>query len=244
MLSSTLKPAEDRGLLRQVADAEARALIHRQVRDVVAVELDLALVGLDQPGDHVEHRGLAGAVRPEQPDRLTAPQREAHALHDLAADEALLNAVDRERTGLADDRRELARALRFSEHAFERTRGWRLRGPLEQRGWRGRVAIDAILRLGGIAPQVGRRNRLPVEIALRTVPDRLRRNALALAERHALGRGEIHLLGMAIGHRLGDRAEIDAPERWLRRRRSRPSAAKRLEKIQHAVSMLPKSPQP
>ena len=30
--------AEDRGLLRQIADAEARAAIHRQIGDVLAVE--------------------------------------------------------------------------------------------------------------------------------------------------------------------------------------------------------------
>ena len=32
--------AEDRGLLRQIADAQPRAAIHRKARDVVAVELD------------------------------------------------------------------------------------------------------------------------------------------------------------------------------------------------------------
>src|SRR6185369_17288353 len=58
--------AEDRGFLRQIADAEPRALIHRQLGDVVAVELDRAAIGLDQAGNHVEHGGLAGAVRAEQ----------------------------------------------------------------------------------------------------------------------------------------------------------------------------------
>ena len=37
--------AEDRGLLRQIADAEAGALVHRQGGDVLAVELDRAVVG-------------------------------------------------------------------------------------------------------------------------------------------------------------------------------------------------------
>ena len=36
------QPAEDRRLLRQVADAEARAPIHRQMRHVEAVDLDAA----------------------------------------------------------------------------------------------------------------------------------------------------------------------------------------------------------
>ena len=58
-----VEAAEDRRLLRQIADAEPGALVHRQRGDVVAVELDAAAVGFDQPGDHVEDRGLAGAVR-------------------------------------------------------------------------------------------------------------------------------------------------------------------------------------
>jgi hypothetical protein len=41
--------AEDRGLLRQVADAEAGAAVHRQLGDVVAVEVDHAAVGLIRP---------------------------------------------------------------------------------------------------------------------------------------------------------------------------------------------------
>ncbi len=85
--------AEDRGFLRQIADAEARALIHRQLGDVVAVELDGAAIGLDQAGDHVEHRGLAGAVRAEQADRLAAAHIDADAAHDLAGAETLFHAM-------------------------------------------------------------------------------------------------------------------------------------------------------
>ena len=64
--------AEDRGFLRQVADAEAGAAVHGQPRHVAAVEGDAAGVGGDQAGDHVEHGGLAGAVGTEQADRLAA----------------------------------------------------------------------------------------------------------------------------------------------------------------------------
>src|SRR5205085_5266684 len=77
--------AEDRGFLRQIADAEPRALIHRQLGDVMAVKLDGAAVGLDQAGDHVEHRGLAGAVRTEQADRFAAADIDADAAYHLAA---------------------------------------------------------------------------------------------------------------------------------------------------------------
>ena len=42
--------------------------------DVVAVELDGAVVGRDQAGDHVEAGGLAGAVGAQQAHHFAAPQ--------------------------------------------------------------------------------------------------------------------------------------------------------------------------
>src|SRR5207248_1249557 len=98
------------------------------------------------------------------------------------------------------------------EHTIERTRCRCFRRPLEQRSRSQSVSVELLARLGWIAPQVRRWNRLPVEIALRRLPDRLRGHALGLAERHALARLEAHLFGVAVGHRLGDRAEIDAPQ--------------------------------
>ena len=88
-----IQPAKNRGFLRQIADAEPRALIHGKAGDVVAVEFDAAAVGLDQTGDHVKNRGLARPVRTQQTDRLAAPHIEAHAFDDLAADEAFLHAM-------------------------------------------------------------------------------------------------------------------------------------------------------
>ena len=41
--------AKDRGFLRQIADAEPGALIHRQLGDVVAVELDAPRSALIRP---------------------------------------------------------------------------------------------------------------------------------------------------------------------------------------------------
>src|SRR5690242_6854092 len=68
---------KNRGFLREIADSEPGALVHRQLRDVVTVELDGAAVRLDQAGDHVENRSLAGTVGTEQADGLTAAHIDA-----------------------------------------------------------------------------------------------------------------------------------------------------------------------
>jgi hypothetical protein len=88
-----IQATKDRSFLRQIADAEPGTLIHRQRGDIVAIELDVSAIGFDQAGDHVENRGLAGAVRAEQADRLAAADVEADAFDDLAADEAALDTV-------------------------------------------------------------------------------------------------------------------------------------------------------
>src|SRR5439155_20389281 len=100
--------AKNRGFLRQVADAEPRALIHRQPGHVRAVEFDGAAVRLDQSGDHVEHRGLAGAVRAEQADRLAAADIDADAAHHLPRTETFFHAVHSEKTGPLDQARRFA----------------------------------------------------------------------------------------------------------------------------------------
>jgi hypothetical protein len=46
--------------------------VHRQRRDIAIVEQDLAVLAGHQADDHVEGRGLAGAVRAQQPDDLAA----------------------------------------------------------------------------------------------------------------------------------------------------------------------------
>ena len=88
--------AKNRRFLRQITDPEPGALVHWQLGDVAAVELDAALVGFDQPGRHVEDGGLAGAVRAEEADGFALAHIEADAFDHHAADEALLDAVDRE----------------------------------------------------------------------------------------------------------------------------------------------------
>ena len=76
--------AEDRGLLRQVADALLGPLVHRESGQFVIVDEDPALVRDDLAGDHVEARGLAGAVRAQEADDLALVHFHRDALHDRA----------------------------------------------------------------------------------------------------------------------------------------------------------------
>ena len=55
--------AEYRFFLWQVAEAEARAAVHRHMRDVVAEKRDRSGIGGDQSGDHVEGCGFTRTVR-------------------------------------------------------------------------------------------------------------------------------------------------------------------------------------
>ncbi len=105
MLPFDAQAAEDRGLLRQVADAEPPALEQRQARDGVAVEPDLALVGLEQAHDHGEDRGLAGAVGSEA-GPTASPRRTATdtSRTTVVLAEALGEAVGHEPAGLVDAR--------------------------------------------------------------------------------------------------------------------------------------------
>src|ERR1043165_616038 len=101
---------------------------------------------------------------------------------------------------------------------------------VEQRGRRMSVAVESLRR---IAPRLCRRDRAPVEIALRRAADGCRRNSLRTGKGNALARSETDPLRMTIDHRLVDRAEIDAPQvRWRHLGPAR-RAAKRLQDIEH-----------
>jgi len=68
----------------------------------VAVKLDAAAVGRDQPGDHVEDRGFASAVGAKQPDRFAAADIETRALDHLAVAEAFFHRMRGEIVSLFD----------------------------------------------------------------------------------------------------------------------------------------------
>src|SRR5690606_19767380 len=82
--------AEYRGLLREIAEAEAGPVVHRQVGEVAVIEQDSSAVAADQADQHVEGGRLAGAVRPEQADDLAAFQAKGNALDDFPELEALV----------------------------------------------------------------------------------------------------------------------------------------------------------
>ena len=85
---------EDARILREVAHAGTGAEVHRQPRDVVAVEHDVAAVGVDQADRHPEARRLAGAVGPEQADDLAPLDLVVDAVDDLAAAVPLFQPAD------------------------------------------------------------------------------------------------------------------------------------------------------
>ena len=65
------------------------------LRQQHAVEQDLAGIDRDQPGDHVDQRALAAAVRPEHRDQLAARNVEVELVVDDGLVEALAQAADR-----------------------------------------------------------------------------------------------------------------------------------------------------
>ena len=75
--------------LRQVADAVASPLVHRQAREITAVERDGPGGRGHQPHDHVECGGLARAVAAEQPDDLARPNAQVYAVDHVAGAERL-----------------------------------------------------------------------------------------------------------------------------------------------------------
>ena len=106
---------EDGGLLRQVANAELPTLEQGQAGNVLAVEHDLAGIGFDEPHDHGENGGLAGAIGTEQADSLATTHSQRNIANHGTLAETLGKAVGDEPALLVD-----ARACRLRAHCEEK----------------------------------------------------------------------------------------------------------------------------
>ncbi len=76
--------AEDGRLLRQIAQSQLGAAVHRQEGDVLPVEVDPARIAINEPHDHVERGRFAGTVRPEQANHFAVGDLERQVTHHLA----------------------------------------------------------------------------------------------------------------------------------------------------------------
>src|SRR2546422_2964076 len=74
--------AENRRFLRQVAQAQARAPVHRQARNIAMVEFDRARIRPDEAHDHVEGGGLARAIGTEQTHYLAGGNSNRNTVDD------------------------------------------------------------------------------------------------------------------------------------------------------------------
>ena len=74
MLSSTDRPRKIDDFLRQIADPQPRAAIHRQRGHILAVDQHLPAFGRHQPGNGIKAGGLARPVRPQQRHHLAPVQ--------------------------------------------------------------------------------------------------------------------------------------------------------------------------
>ena len=75
--------------LKRSGDAEPRAPMRRQLGNVMTVEPDPAAGRRLQPGDDVELRRLARAVRTDQPVDLARGDRQAHVVDGVKVVEGL-----------------------------------------------------------------------------------------------------------------------------------------------------------
>src|SRR5690606_25100219 len=90
--------AKYRCFLGQVAQSHGGAAMHRQRREVVAVEKDPSPVAGNQPHYHVKGCRLAGAVRTEQPNDFAAGDFEGESLDDFAKFVTLGNILNAQNT--------------------------------------------------------------------------------------------------------------------------------------------------
>ncbi len=85
--------------LERAREAQAAAALGRSLRDVLAGEQHAAGVGRDGAGGDTEQRGLAGAIRPDDAERLAVAQREVDSVRNHHGPEPLRDVVQRKDRG-------------------------------------------------------------------------------------------------------------------------------------------------
>src|SRR5262249_48687314 len=80
--------------LERARDAHDATPWRRHMRDVPAAEQDAAGVGFDRPGHDAEQRGLAGAVWPDDAERLALREREVERIGDHDGAEAFRDFIE------------------------------------------------------------------------------------------------------------------------------------------------------
>src|SRR5262249_60867852 len=85
---------EELDVLERTRDPALDDAARPRPQQALAVETNVTAVRRVQPGDHVERRGLPGAVGPDQADDLSGADREGDAVERDDAAEALGDAAD------------------------------------------------------------------------------------------------------------------------------------------------------
>src|SRR5439155_2229754 len=88
---------EGLGNLEAAREAHADAPVRGMPADVLSLEADAPFLVLERPGDAIDERALARAVRPDETDALAGPHDEVDALQRREAAEALRDAFDFEK---------------------------------------------------------------------------------------------------------------------------------------------------
>src|SRR5207247_11454883 len=85
------------GNLEAARESHADAPVRGMPADVIALEAEAPFLVLERPGDAIDERALARAVRPDETDALAGPHDEVDALQRSEAAEALRDAFDFEK---------------------------------------------------------------------------------------------------------------------------------------------------
>ncbi|MCZ7562293.1 MAG: hypothetical protein M5U30_21580 [Burkholderiaceae bacterium] len=111
-MSNTVMSGNTRRFWVGARQAEPRDARRVEPRDLAAVEADAARCRRQRARDAVEQRGLAGAVRADEPEQLARGHAEAHVVDRAQAGEVAAQTADLEQRAAHDALPWLAHALR------------------------------------------------------------------------------------------------------------------------------------